>query len=194
MHRQLLAVPTSLPGRIARSINTARSDANSIQYQAVSYSPAQIQAGFVDAYFYADTNCNIIFTAPSNGAVTTPGSGSDHTRSELRELYTGTGSDSNGDWTSTLGGTMTVTGKTVSIAANSDISTIGQIHGQTYVFMLLIYRPTQKDIAVDILHSTNTSTSSNTAHLDRAECEPGRYLQLHHQVSRQHDYRDGERR
>jgi len=133
---------------------------NGIQYAAASETTAQIKAGFADSYFFADASCNIVFTAPSNGAVTTPGSGSDHTRSELRELYTGTGADSNSDWNSSIGGTLTASGKLLNISANSDISTIGQVHGQTYVFMLLAYRSTYNDIIVDI-YTTNTSTSGH---------------------------------
>ncbi|HEY0308260.1 MAG TPA: polysaccharide lyase family 7 protein [Acidobacteriaceae bacterium] len=134
---------------------------NGIQYAATSASTAQVQAGFVDPYFYADSSCNLLFTAPSNGAVTSPGVGSDHTRSELRELYTGTGADSNSDWNSSIGGTLTATGQVNSVSAGSDIATIAQIHGQSLVFMLLVYRPSSNDIAVDI-YNTNSSTSTHT--------------------------------
>ena len=78
---------------------------NNIQYANVEVQPAQLTTGFTDAYFYGDAMGDVIFTAPSNGAVTTPGVGSDHTRSELREIYTGAGADSNSDWNSTIGGT-----------------------------------------------------------------------------------------
>ena len=134
--------------------------ANGIQYAAASETTAQIKAGFADPYFFADASCNIVFTAPSNGAVTTPGVGSDHTRSELRELYTGTGADSNSDWNSNIGGTLTASGKLLNISASSDISTIGQVHGQSYVFMLLAYRSTYNDMIADI-YTTNTSTSGH---------------------------------
>ena len=134
---------------------------NNIQYASVEVQPAQLTTGFTDAYFYADTMGDVIFTAPSNGAVTTPGVGSDHTRSELRELYTGAGADSNSDWNSAIGGTLTATCKVLSVSVDADEGTIAQIHGQTYVFMLLMYRPGLKDIAVDI-YATNTSTSGHT--------------------------------
>jgi len=134
---------------------------NGIQYASTSASTSQIQTGFVNPYFYADSGCNLIFTAPSNGAVTTPGTGSDHTRSELRELYTGTGADSNSDWNSSIGGTLTATGHVNSVSAGSDIGTIAQIHGQSLVFILLVYRPSYNDIAIDI-YTTNTSTSGHT--------------------------------
>ncbi len=133
---------------------------NGTQYEAYTIYPAQLTAGFADAYFYADTTGNVIFTAPSNGATTSPGSGSDHTRSELRELYTGTSADSNSDWNSNIGGTLTATCRVLSVSVNSDEATIGLIHGQNYVFMLIIYRPAKKDIAVDVY----TSNSSSSAH------------------------------
>jgi len=133
---------------------------NNTQYAANTISTSQILAGFVDPYFYADASCNIVFTAPSNGAVTTPGSGSDHTRSEFRELYYGTGADSNNDWNSSIGGTLTATAKLLAISADTDESIIGQIHGQTYVFMLLNYLPKTQSIDVDIF-TTNTSTSGD---------------------------------
>jgi len=133
---------------------------NGIQYASASIQPAQLIAGFVDPYFYADSSCNVVFTAPSNGAVTTPGVGSDHTRSELRELYTGTGADSNSDWNSNIGGTLTGVGHVSTTSAGSDIATIAQIHNQSLVFMLLVYRPSFNDIAVDI-YTTNSSTSAH---------------------------------
>jgi hypothetical protein len=134
---------------------------NGIQYASTSASTAQIKAGFVDPYFYADSSCNLLFTTPSNGAVTTPGSGSDHTRSELRELYTGTGADSNSDWNSSIGGTLNAVARVNSVSVGSDIATIAQIHGQSLVFMLLVYRPALNDVAVDI-YTTNTSSSAHT--------------------------------
>lgn len=142
---------------------------NNIQYASIEESTSQLSAGFVDSYFYADTATyagatnHIVFVAPSNGAVTTPGVGSDHTRSELRELYTGTGADSNSDWNSNIGGTLTANCTVQAVSANSDEATIAQIHNQSYVFMLLMYRPTQKDIAVDIYSSLGSSSHLRTS-------------------------------
>lgn len=141
---------------------------NNIQYPSIEESTAQLQAGFVDPYFYADTGTyggatnHILFTAPSNGAVTTPGSGSDHTRSELRELYTGVGANSNSDWNSSIGGTLTGSCIINSVAASSDEATFAQIHNQSYVFMLLMYRPAKKDIVVDIYSSLGSSSHTRT--------------------------------
>jgi hypothetical protein len=140
-----------------------------IQYASIEETTAQLSAGFVDPYFYADTATyagttnHVVFVAPSNGAVTTPGTGSDHTRSELRELYTGTGADASSDWNSAIGGTLTANCVVQAVSASSDEATIGQIHNQSYVFMLLLYRPTQKDIAVDIYSSLGSSTHTRAS-------------------------------
>ena len=130
------------------------------QYPAKEIQPTEIKAGYVDAYFYADASGQVIFTAPSNGAVSSPGTGTDHTRSELREIYTGLNPVSK-DWTSSVGGTMTATVAIKSIAATSDVVTIGQIHGQNNTFMLLLYRKLKKDVVVDI-YATNPPTNPPT--------------------------------
>lgn len=145
--------------------------ANNIQYPAVEIKTPDLTAGYVSPYFYADTATyanstnHVVFMTPSNGASTSPGSGSDHTRSELRELYTGPGADSSSDWNSSIGGTLTASCIVQAVSASSDEATIGQIHNQSYVFMLLIYRPAQKDIAVDIYSSYGSSTHSRQSFL-----------------------------
>jgi hypothetical protein len=142
---------------------------NNIQYPSIEETTAQLTAGFVDAYFYADTATyagttnHIVFVAPSNGAVTTPGVGSDHTRSELRELYTGSGADSNSDWTSAIGGTLTANCVVQAVSVDSDEATIGQIHNQSYVFILMLYRPATTDVAIDIYSSLGSSTHTRTS-------------------------------
>ena len=113
----------------------------------------------MDAYFYADDSGHVIFTAPSNGAVSTPGAGPDHTRSELRELYTGPGAVAK-DWNSSIGGMMTATVTIKSMAMNSDVVSIGQIHGQDHTFMLLLYRRLTNDVVVDI-YATNITGSNH---------------------------------
>src|SRR5205823_2339967 len=45
--------------------------------------PAQLEAGFTNAYFYTGSDGSMVFWAPDNGART---GGSTHPRSELREL------------------------------------------------------------------------------------------------------------
>jgi hypothetical protein len=49
------------------------------------------------------------------------------------------------------------------VSANSDEATIGQIHNQSYVFILLLYRPAQKDIAIDIYSSLGSSSHTRTS-------------------------------
>lgn len=138
---------------------------NNIQFEAATILPATLNAGFSDSYFYLNSANQIVFTAPAGGAVTTPGSGSDHTRSELRELYTGTGADSNSDWNSNIGGNLTATVNVTQVAATSDEATFGQIHGQNQAFVILLYRPAPiSDVAVQIYPSpTDSSTSARTS-------------------------------
>jgi hypothetical protein len=93
---------------------------NGTQLAASTISTSQLTSGFVDSFFYADSSGRLVFTAPSNGAVTTPGSGSDHTRSELRELYSGPGADGSNDWNSAIGGTLTAACTVQSVSVDSD--------------------------------------------------------------------------
>jgi len=132
-----------------------------IQFAAETIQPSVLTAGFADAYFYA-SGSNVVFNDVSNGATTSPGSGSDHTRSELRELYTGPGHDSNSDWTSVIGRTLTATCTIQSVSADSDEATIGQIHGQSSVFMLLIYRPANHDVQV-VTYTINGGSTATRA-------------------------------
>jgi hypothetical protein len=136
--------------------------AGSIQFEDAEITPAQLTAGFSDPFFYLNAGNNIVFTSPSNGAVTTPGSGSDDTRSELREQYTGSGADSNHDWNSTIGGTLTGACTIQSVSVDTDEATFAQIHGQNNVFVLLIYRPANKDIEVQIAPTLTSSSSNRT--------------------------------
>jgi hypothetical protein len=136
---------------------------NNIEYPEAEVTSAQLMAGFADPYFYADASNRMVFVAPSNGAVSTPGSGSDHTRSELRELYAGPGADSNDDWNSAIGGTLTATCVVEAVSADSDEATIAQVHNQSYVFMLLLYRPANKDIAFDLYSSLGSSSHVRTS-------------------------------
>jgi hypothetical protein len=134
---------------------------NGIEYPAESISNTDLLAGFVDDFFYVDSSGHLVHTAPSNGAVTTPGSGSDHTRSELRELYTGPGADpTNYTWNSNIGGTLTGVVMVNSVSANSDVATFGQIHGLDGPFVAIGYRPAKGTIT-GLIYPTYTSTKSN---------------------------------
>lgn len=122
---------------------------------------SQILLGFSDPYFYLNSSNQIVFTAPSNGATTSPGVGTNDTRSELRELYTGTGADSNNDWTSSIGGTLTASCYVQSVSVDTDEATIGQIHAQSLPFVLLVYLPATQQVALQMTN-TNSSSSSST--------------------------------
>jgi hypothetical protein len=134
---------------------------NGATYSDQQVAASQVASGFSDPYFYLNSSNAIVFTAPSNGATTSPGSGTDDARSELRELYSGTGADSNSDWNSSIGGTLTATCTVNATSVDSSEATIGQIHGQTEPFVLLEYRPASNDVAVSIL-TTNTAGSGGT--------------------------------
>ncbi|MDR3735557.1 MAG: polysaccharide lyase family 7 protein [Acidobacteriaceae bacterium] len=139
---------------------------NSIQFAAAEVTT--ISSGYSSPYFYLNGSNQIVFTAPSNGAVTSPGVGSDDTRSELRELYTGTGHDSNSDWyantNSGVGGTMTGSCAVTAVSVDADEATFAQIHGQNNPFILLIYRPAYNDVEVQI-ETTSAATSGTRTEL-----------------------------
>jgi hypothetical protein len=134
---------------------------NGSQFADQEIPNAQILLGFSDPYFYLNSSNKIVFTAPSNGATTSPGVGSNDTRSELRELYTGAGADSNNDWTSSIGGTLTASCYVQSVSVDTDEATIGQIHAQSLPFVLLIYQPAGQSVSVQVTN-TNSSSSSST--------------------------------
>jgi hypothetical protein len=136
--------------------------ANNIQYPDIEISSSALVAGFVDPYFYADASGHVIFRAPANGAVTSPGVGSDHTRSELREQYSGPGADSNHDWNSAIGGTLTGSVVVHSVATRTDEAIIAQIHGQTSTFITLDYLPAHKDVALSIFTTPADAASTRT--------------------------------
>jgi len=104
---------------------------------------------FSDSYFYATTTTVnsvantpvVVFTAPSNGATSSPGSGSNDTRSEMREYYYGgTGNIDGDDWNTALGGTLTATVAVNSTSVDTSEATIGQIHGENEPYALLQYQ------------------------------------------------------
>jgi Alginate lyase len=133
--------------------------AGGIQNASQTISTAQLLAGFVDAYFFADAQGRIVFTAPANGAVTSPGVGSDHTRSELREAYSGPGADANGNWSGN--GTLVGTCAVLSVAPLSGSAVFAQLRSQSNTLALLVYRPATRDIAVDT-YAANASGSGHT--------------------------------
>lgn len=139
--------------------NGGTGGAGGIEIAAQTITSAQLLRSFADPYFYADKQGRLIFTAPANGAVTSPGSGSDHTRSELREVFSGPGADVNGNWTGS--GRLTGTCQVRAVAASSGTTIISQLRGQAHDLALLVYRAATHDVAVDI-YSTNTTGSTHT--------------------------------
>jgi hypothetical protein len=132
---------------------------NGSEYAAETISASQLVGGFTDAYFKLNSSKHLVFTAPSNGATSTPGQGSNHTRSELHEIYTGTGATSNNYWPSTLGGTLQAKAYVNAASADSDESTIGQIHGQgSATFVLLMYAAAKKEVLLKVYGSPTSST------------------------------------
>lgn len=112
--------------------------------------------GYFSDYFYSDSNGAMVFYAPSNGAATSPGSGSDHTRSELREEYNVGGKT---EWTNAVGGTLSARVRVNKVAINSDEAVIAQIHGLSEMMLLLAYNPLTRNIELK-RYETPTSTRS----------------------------------
>ena len=120
-----------------------------VQYAARTVLPQELAAGFSDDYFRTDAQGRIVFTAPANGAVTTPGVGSDHTRSELREFDRN--GDAKGDWTGS--GTLAASCEVQQVATTSNTAIIGQLRSETHVFAQLLYRVATQDVVVDVYQS-----------------------------------------
>ncbi|EJD43023.1 concanavalin A-like lectin/glucanase [Auricularia subglabra TFB-10046 SS5] len=124
-------------------------------------SSRDLVGGFADDFFYANTTSQeVVFTAPANGASTTPGAGSDHTRSELREVWSG--GDAHGDWINTIGGAMRGRCRVLSVAPGSTQATFAQIHGQDFVFALLLYRAPKNSIELKVYNSNAEGAGSTT--------------------------------
>jgi hypothetical protein len=115
---------------------------------AQTLSPEQLVAGYASAWFHADAQGRIVFTAPANGAVTTPGVGSDHTRSELREFHRGPGADANGYWTGA--GTLAATCSVQAVASAARTVIIGQLRSEAHDLALLVLRPATGEVAIDV--------------------------------------------
>ncbi len=136
--------------------------ANGAQFAEQNIVSSTLGGGFSDPYFYLDSSNRIVFTAPSNGATTSPGVGTNDARSELREEYYGAGFSNGSDWDSTIGGTLTASCFVDATSVDTKQATIGQIHGQNQPFVLLQYLPASSSVAVSIL-ATNTTNSGSTS-------------------------------
>lgn len=90
---------------------------------AISIANSQLVTGYAHAnYFYVKpTEPTVVqFWCPSNGATTSPGSGSDHPRTELLE---------NGGWRLSRGGTLFARAQVLKYPPGDRDIIIGQIHG-----------------------------------------------------------------
>lgn len=126
-----------------------------VQYAARTVLPDALVAGFSDAWFQVDAQGSIVFTAPANGAVTTPGVGTDHTRSELREFERN--GDAQGDWTGR--GTLAATCEVRQVASASPVAIIGQLRSEGHVFAQMQYRTASRDVAVDVYQANATGSA-----------------------------------
>ncbi|HEX2544143.1 MAG TPA: polysaccharide lyase family 7 protein [Ramlibacter sp.] len=131
-----------------------------VQYGARTLLPQQLAAGYQSDWFHADAQGRIVFTAPANGAVTTPGTGSDHTRSELREFHLA--GDGNGNWTGS--GTLSAACEVRQVATASPKAVIGQLRSEDHVFAQVVYRPATADVAVDV-YERNAPGSPHALHV-----------------------------
>jgi hypothetical protein len=130
-----------------------------IQYPAVTLNPDKLVAGYMDAHFHGDAQGRIVFVAPANGAVTTPGSGSNHTRSELREYFQGAGADAAGYWTSGTG-TLNASCDILSTASTARTIIIGQLRTAQRNLALIVYRPDLRKVGVDV-YASNAEGSTH---------------------------------
>lgn len=128
--------------------------------KAIDIKPSELNGnpGYSSKYFYTDTTGAVVFYAPANGATTTPGSGSDHTRSELREIYTGAGST---EWNNSIGGTMSAVVRIDRVADKTGKAIIGQIHGLSSIMVLVYYDIAKKTIEARYFPSPYNKTYQN---------------------------------
>jgi hypothetical protein len=117
------------------------------EFSAWTLNPEQLVAGFTDSYFRMDPGGALVFTAPANGAVTTPGSGSDHTRSELREFHR-SGFEANGDWIGR--GTLAADCTIRAAASTAPTIIVGQLRSEQQSLATIVYRPSSRQLGVDM--------------------------------------------
>lgn len=98
------------------------------------------------------------FVSPTNGATTSPGSGSDHTRSELRELYTANGAT---EWTNRIGGTLTATCRVRKTSVDSDEAVIGQIHSLSGVLLIVAYNERKREVEAKVYASPSSTRATS---------------------------------
>ena len=116
--------------------------------------------GYTSKYMYTDAGGAVVFYAPTNGATTTPGEGSDNTRSELRELYKMPSGPT--EWTNSIGGTLTALCRVDKTPAARKQVIIGQIHGVSSILVLLVYDESLRSVEARYYNTPGGSTSKVT--------------------------------
>ncbi|WP_293392812.1 polysaccharide lyase family 7 protein [Nevskia sp.] len=116
--------------------------------------------GYTSEYLYTDDTGAVVFYAPTNGASTTPGEGSDNARSELRELYKVPSGPT--EWTNSIGGTLTALCRVDKTPAARKQVIIGQIHGLSSILVLLVYDEGLRTVEARYYNSPGGSTSKVT--------------------------------
>jgi hypothetical protein len=92
----------------------------------LTITPAQLLAGFSDAYFYLGADGGQVFMDPATGITT---SGSTHCRTELREM---TAAGAQAAWSATGTNTLTVTGQVLQVGGGAGGHTaVGQVYNST---------------------------------------------------------------
>jgi hypothetical protein len=138
----------------------ATDGANGTGNSAETIDSSELIDGFTDPYFRLNSQSQLVFTAPSNGATTTTSS---HTRSELHENYTGPNAATDGCWLSSLGGTLQATAVVNAVSVNSNEATIGQIHGDgSAAFVLLMYEPATQEVVLTTFASPTDTAQTET--------------------------------
>ncbi|MDP3293665.1 MAG: polysaccharide lyase family 7 protein [Nevskia sp.] len=122
-------------------------------------SPMQLigPPGYSSKFLYTDASGAVVFNAPSNGATTTPGEGSDNTRTELRELYKLSGPT---EWTNGVGGTLTASCRVDRTPIDRKSVIIGQIHARGPILLLLTYDEAQRAVRAKFYNSPNGSAAT----------------------------------
>jgi hypothetical protein len=121
---------------------------------------SELMDGFTDPYFQLNSQSQLVFTAPSNGATTPTAT---HTRSELHENYTGPNAATDGCWLSSLGGTLQAAAVVNAVSVDSDEATIGQIHGDgSAAFVLLMYVPATREVVLTTYASPSSTVETRT--------------------------------
>ena len=120
-------------------------------------SASQLLAGFSDEYFYPAADGGQIFMDPETGSTT---SGSQHCRSEMRELAL---DGSAAAWSSSGSHTLTVSGRVLQLGGGaSGLVTVGQLFDGTDSLPLLELQYSSKTAGFQLLYEEAKGAGSTT--------------------------------